>query len=60
MSEMLRCRHCEDVVGVYEPMIVVHDGQPRETSRAADGAAPAPDGACYHRACFAQVDGETP
>jgi hypothetical protein len=60
MSRILRCQRCEDVIGVYEPMIVVVDGQPRETSRAADGAAGAPTGACYHRSCFAQAQDEAP
>src|SRR5271167_3136598 len=51
----LRCWHCEDVIGVYEPMIVLEDGRPRSTSRAAerDGASLVRE--CYHPACYAHV-----
>ena len=34
----LRCRHCEDVIGAYEPMVIVTHHGPRETSLAADPA----------------------
>jgi|GEM_PF-1536715 hypothetical protein len=55
MSEPLRCIHCGEVIGVYEPMTTVVDGRPVETSRAADAAA-VPAGAMhYHRACFEQL-----
>ncbi len=60
MSEPLRCQHCKDVIGVYEPMIVVDHGRPRETSIAADGEARSTNGACYHRCCFARVQREAP
>jgi hypothetical protein len=30
MDKTLRCHQCEDVIGVYEPMIVLTDGQARE------------------------------
>jgi hypothetical protein len=60
MSEILRCQRCEDVIGVYEPMVVIVDGQPRETSRAADDTTRAPTGVCYHRSCFARAQGEAP
>jgi hypothetical protein len=36
MNGTLRCQDCEDVIGVYEPMIVLIDGQARSTSRAAE------------------------
>jgi hypothetical protein len=58
MSGILRCQRCEDVIGVYEPMIVVVDGQPRETSRAADDTTKALTGIYYHRSCFAQAQAE--
>lgn len=49
----LRCVHCEDVIGVYEPMIVLHNGRARTTSKAAeqDGMGSFP-GECYHAACY--------
>jgi hypothetical protein len=58
MNGTPRCRHCEDVIGVYEPMIVLHDGHARETSRAAEGDDSLHLGACYHRACFTQDLGD--
>lgn len=50
MSDRLRCRRCGDVIGVYEPLIVFVEGQPRETSRLAEPQAGALE--CYHRACY--------
>ncbi len=51
MSDALRCHHCGDVIGVYEPLITLVGGRTHETSRAreTDGLS----GDCYHRACFA-------
>jgi len=45
------CKHCGDVIGVYEPMIVVIEGQTRETSRAAEPGLGDVLGDCYHGAC---------
>jgi len=51
VREQIRCRQCGDLIGVYEPLILLTDGHPRETSRAAhpntaDGAQ------CFHRQCY--------
>jgi hypothetical protein len=35
-TSRLRCGHCAEVTGVYEPMIVVASDKARETSRAAE------------------------
>jgi hypothetical protein len=48
-----KCRRCGDVIGVYEPMIVIADGQARKTARAAEKESVSPDGKCYHDACHA-------
>jgi hypothetical protein len=48
----LKCDHCADVIGVYEPMVVVRNGEVRETSRAAEPAIDAGTGERYHRACY--------
>jgi hypothetical protein len=53
MSEIIRCAHCGEVIGVYEPLIVLEGSGPRLTSRAAE---PASDGdgdgtVRYHDAC---------
>jgi hypothetical protein len=58
MDRTVRCHHCEDVIGVYEPMIVLADGQARSTSRAAEPDHGEPVGECYHRACYTQVHGQ--
>lgn len=48
----MRCHHCGDTIGVYEPLIVLGDGFARETSRAAEPGAASAEGARYHRACW--------
>lgn len=46
------CDRCAERIGVYEPMIVVLGGLPRETSRAAEPEIGLPRGERYHRACY--------
>ncbi len=58
MDKTFRCHHCADVIGVYEPMIVLTDGQARSTSRATEQGDREPVGECYHSACFTQAHGE--
>jgi len=48
----LRCGLCEDVIGVYEPLITLANGQPHMTSRAAEAHVGAYGEPCFHRACF--------
>lgn len=36
MDNSPTCAHCGEVIGVYEPIIVVQSGDARETSRAAE------------------------
>jgi hypothetical protein len=59
MDELLRCAHCEDVIGVYEPTIVMRDGHPHRTSAAAaeHDVGALLDGDCYHLACFTRASG---
>lgn len=46
---------------MYEPAIVVSDGAPRETSRAAEPTVASEPGERYHRACyFGRFDGRSP
>lgn len=52
------CRHCGDVIGVYEPAVRLRDGRARSTSRAA--AAPGEllsEDELYHRDCYLQTHG---
>jgi hypothetical protein len=60
MNRTVRCQQCDDVIGVYEPMIVFSDKQARGTSRAAEQAAGGPVGECYHQACYLRINGKDP
>ena len=53
-GDVLRCRHCDEVIGVYEPMVVCSEGMPVHTSLAAMGPDAEIVGAHYfHSECFA-------
>lgn len=52
MAPKMRCNHCEEVIGVYEPLVVVVEGEPRESSRAAEPGLPVDSAEHYHRACY--------
>jgi hypothetical protein len=54
------CRHCRDVIGVYEPMVVQLDGKTLLTSRAASDETIPHDAHRYHETCFALVQGGRP
>jgi hypothetical protein len=55
--DVLRCDHCGQVIGVYEPVTVLAGGVARETSVAADPALRTSTGPRYHRICFAARGG---
>jgi len=48
------CTRCGDVIGVYEPTVIVLAGAHLTTSRAAEPDAVANAPARYHRSCFAE------
>ncbi len=52
MNELLRCAHCGDVIGVYEPLIAMAGGRVRETSLAVEASPTDGDADCFHRACY--------
>lgn len=52
MPPKMRCNHCEEVIGVYEPLVVIVEGEARETSRAAEPNLPLDSAEHYHRACY--------
>lgn len=54
MSRKLRCNHCQEVIGVYEPLILVVRCEARETSRAAEPSLGSEDAEHYHAACYAE------
>jgi uncharacterized protein DUF2188 len=49
----LMCAHCGDVIGTYEPLVAVIDGEPRITSQAAEPSI-AQRGELLHGECFAE------
>jgi hypothetical protein len=51
----LHCRHCDAVIGVYEPMVIETPQGPRHTSLAADPELYDSDDPCFHSSCFAEV-----
>jgi hypothetical protein len=59
MSGIPRCQHCDDVIGVYEPMVVLHNGAARDTSRAAEQDHAPLNGELFHAACYAQARDES-
>ena len=49
----LRCAHCGEAIGVYEPTVIVEAGQVRQSSRAADPElASSPEVATFHASCY--------
>lgn len=54
------CSACGDVIGVYEPMLVVMEEELFVTSRAAARDSLPPGARRYHLSCSALPGGETP
>jgi hypothetical protein len=52
MAPKLKCEHCNDVSGVYEPLIVVVGEDVCETFRAAEPSVASGPGERYHRTRF--------
>jgi hypothetical protein len=46
-----RCSVCDDVIGVYEPLVQLGDGFARRTSRAAEPEI-CSSGHCFHLECY--------
>lgn len=55
--DVLRCRHCCEVIGAYEPMVVVLGEQPVHTSRTVAEAEQLTGEPCFHACCFAEQHG---
>jgi hypothetical protein len=56
MSEnrLVRCAHCGEVLGVYEPIVVREGRGVRETSIAAEPELRASPASLYHARCMPQ------
>jgi hypothetical protein len=52
----LRCQSCDDLIGVYEPLVRVIDGHAHESSRLREPQLTGREGDCFHRACFQRLD----
>lgn len=50
--ELGPCAICGDVLGVYEPVVIIDGGGPRVTSQAAESELPRDDAVRYHLACY--------
>jgi hypothetical protein len=57
MNHTWRCHQCDDVIGVYEPMVVLDNEQARLTSRAGEQGRGPPVADCYHEACYSLAEG---
>jgi hypothetical protein len=51
----MRCGHCGEVIGIYEPLVLAHEGLVRATSVAGEPCIAAEPGERFHRACYAET-----
>jgi hypothetical protein len=54
-----RCTACDDVIGVYEPLVHTFGGLARRTSRAVEPGVFAAGGESYHLGCYERLVGES-
>lgn len=54
-----RCTSCDDVIGVYEPLVHRCGEFVRRTSRAVEPGVVACEGECYHLGCYERVVDES-
>ena len=57
-SGVPRCGACDDVIGVYEPLVQVFAGRARQTSRAAEPGIECSGESCYHLGCYLAPEDE--
>jgi hypothetical protein len=55
----LCCRQCGDVIGVYEPLVVVEQEGPRLTALAAEPGQFPVGAACFHAACHERMSADS-
>ena len=58
-SARLLCSFCGDVIGIYEPLILVSGADARQTSLAAEPDIQADDVNTYHRSCLTSESVDT-
>jgi hypothetical protein len=54
VQPVMTCGHCGDVIGTYEPLVLVCGGQARMTSVAAEPRVDGEPGEHFHRSCYAK------
>lgn len=54
----MRCGHCGDAIGVYEPLVLLADHQARTTSAAAEPHIAEEPGKLFHRSCYSKSQPE--
>jgi hypothetical protein len=59
-GEHWRCADCGDVIGAYEPVVMVGEGQVRRTSRTAELRAGRLESEHYHLACYLRTHAQVP
>ena len=50
----MRCGRCGEVIGIYEPLVLAHEGLVRTTSVAGEPQIAAELGERFHRACYVE------
>jgi hypothetical protein len=53
MGQPMRCGRCGEVIGIYEPVVLLIHGSARTTSAAAEPRVGDKPGPHFHRACYA-------
>lgn len=56
----MSCDHCEEIIGVYEPMIVKTGDEALRTSQAADPLLALDALERFHRDCYLELNGTSP
>jgi hypothetical protein len=51
----MRCGRCGEVIGIYEPLVLAHEGLVRATSVAGEPQIAAEAGERFHRACYPET-----
>ena len=51
----MRCGHCGEVIGIYEPLVLAHEGLARATSVAGEPQIAAEPGERFHGTCYAET-----
>lgn len=54
-----RCTACDDVIGVYEPLVHTLGASAHRTSRAVEPGVFASDGECFHLDCYERLVGKS-